>query len=115
MVKKNNLVLAIKTLSTEEGITMGEAKTRIDAYEAELKATQQKDLEKIQQKQQSTQKKNTPSKDNTAIQSLQSGLDNHLHDIGYKKPLIPHWAKRLIIIAIIMAGIFFILWNSQQN
>ena len=52
MVEKNNLVLAIKTLSEEQNISMGEAKNLIDSYEENLKQQQTKKVEAINQKQQ---------------------------------------------------------------
>lgn len=52
MVEKNNLVLAIKTLSEEQNISMGEAKDLIDSYEENLKQQQTKKVEAIHQKQQ---------------------------------------------------------------
>ncbi len=51
MVEKGNLVNAIKNLSSDENISMDEAKQRIDDYEAELKAKQQQQQDKIIKKQ----------------------------------------------------------------
>ena len=130
MVEKGNLVQAIKTLATDENISMDAAKSRIDAYELTLKNEQQQKLNSIANKQgipsqafsfdneqaeDDTERlikskvKSTPSEQ--GFQTLQDGLNNQLKDLGYKKPLLPYWAKRLLIIAIIMAGLFWILWR----
>ena len=130
MVGKGNLVMAIKTLATDENISMDAAKSRIDAYELALKNEQQQKLNSIANKQgipsqafsfdneqaeDDTERlikskvKSTPSEQ--GFQTLQDGLDNQLKDLGYKKPLLPYWAKRLLIIAIIMAGLFWIMWR----
>ncbi|TXD97693.1 hypothetical protein ES754_01550 [Psychrobacter frigidicola] len=130
MVEKGNLVIAIKTLVADENISMDAAKNRIDAYETELKVKQQQKLNAIANKQgiphdaltfdtEQTKDsmdvlikdrvKTTPPEQN--FKSLQKGLDSQLNDLGYKKPLIPYWAKRLLVIAIIMAGLFWILWR----
>ena len=130
MVEKGNLVQAIKTLATDENISMDAAKSRIDAYELTLKNEQQQKLNSIANKQgipsQAFSFENEQAEDDTerlikskvkstpseqGFQTLQDGLDNQLKDLGYKKPLLPYWAKRLLIIAIIMAGLFWILWR----
>ena len=130
MVEKGNLVMAIKTLATDENISMDAAKSRIDAYELALKNQQQQKLNSIANKQgipsqamnfdretveDDTERlikskvKSTPTEQ--SFQSLQEGVDSQLNDLGYKKPLLPYWAKRLLIIAIIMAGLFWIMWR----
>ncbi|MFZ3143898.1 hypothetical protein [Psychrobacter glacincola] len=130
MVEKGNLVMAIKTLATDENISMDAAKSRIDAYELALKNEQQQKLNSIANKQgipsqamsfdretveDDTERlikskvKSTPTEQ--SFQSLQEGVDSQLNDLGYKKPLLPYWAKRLLIIAIIMAGLFWIMWR----
>lgn len=130
MIEKNNLVMAIKTLAAEEKISMEEAKARIDAYETKLKVKQQQkltiiankqgipssalnfDTEQIEDKFEPLSKdcvKTTPSQQ--GFKSLQAGLDSQLDSLGYKKPLLPHWAKRLLVIGIVMLGIFWILWR----
>ena len=122
--------MAIKTLAADDNISMDAAKERIDAYETELKAKQQQKLTTIANKQgipsgalsfdreQVTEDseqlirsrvKTTPSEQN--FKSLQDGLDSKLNNLGYKKPLVPYWVKRLLIMAIIMAGLFWILWR----
>lgn len=141
MVEKNNLVMAIKTLAEEENISMDEAKQRIDRYETELKTQQQQKLQKIANKQgikvQSaanpsittdvskqistdlnnphTQSASTTSQththNNASFSHLNSGIDNRLADMGYKKPLLPYWVKRLAIIIAVMAVLFWILWR----
>ena len=130
MVEKGNLVQAIKTLATDENISMDAAKSRIDAYELTLKNEQQQKLNSIANKQgipsQAFSFENEQAEDDTerlikskvkstpseqGFQTLQDGLNNQLKDLGYKKPLLPYWAKRLLIIAIIMAGLFWILWH----
>ncbi len=132
MIEKNNLVMAIKTLAADEKISMEDAKARIDAYETEIKVKQQQKLTTIANKQGipnsaisfdrapiavedtfdplvKSRFKSTPPEQN--FKSLQRGLDSQLSDLGYKKPLIPYWAKRLAIIAVIMLGVFWILWR----
>ncbi|AMN49808.1 hypothetical protein [Psychrobacter sp. P2G3] len=131
MVEKGNLVMAIKSLAEDENISMDEAKLRIDAYETELKNKQQQNLTTIANKQgipnealsfdrepeveivpESLIKHRVKTtKSEQGFKSLQKGVDSKLDDIGYKKPLLPYWAKRLIVIAAIMAGLFWILWR----
>ena len=130
MVEKGNLVMAIKTLAADEGISMEEAKSRIDEYEDAIKAKQQQKLTTIANKQgipnSAISFDQAPAKDEFAslsrdkvkttpteqgFKSLQSGLNSQLNDLGYKKPLIPYWAKRLLIIAMVMIGVFWILWR----
>lgn len=130
MIEKNNLVMAIKTLAADENISMEDAKARIDAYETELKIKQQQKLNTIASKQglpnsglnfdkeytedeitklTKDRVKSTPVE--ADFKSLQRGLDNQLNDLGYKKPLVPYWMKRLLIIGVIMLGLFWILWR----
>lgn len=133
MIEKNNLAMAIKTLAADENISMDDAKIRIDAYETELKVKQQQKLNTIASKQGipnhaisfdreqeaedadesgkliKNRVKTTPSEQ--SFQSLQEGVDSKLNDLSYKKPLVPYWAKRLLVIAIIMAGLFWIMWR----
>ncbi|MEN6670522.1 hypothetical protein AAJP47_09120 [Psychrobacter sp. B38] len=131
MIEKNNLVMAIKTLAADENISMEEAKVRIDAYETALKIEQQQKLSKIANKQGipneaiSFDREQEPDDDADPLvknrvkttqshqdfQTLQTGVDSRLKDLGYKKPLIPFWLKRLLMIAVIMLGIFWILWR----
>jgi len=130
MIEKNNLVMAIKTLAAEENISMDEAKTRIDAYENALKVKQQQNLTAIANKQgidtkamrfdssaqaeqddalvRSHRKSNDKDQD---FHQLKSGLNRQLNDMGYQKPLVPFWARRLLIMAIVMIGVFWILWR----
>ena len=130
MVEKGNLVQAIKTLAADENISMDAAKSRIDAYELALKNKQQQSITTIANKQgipsqafsfdreqveeeserlTKTRVKTTPTEQ--GFQSLQDGVDSQLKDLGYKKPLIPYWAKRLLVIAVVMAGLFWIMWR----
>ena len=130
MVEKGNLVQAIKTLAADESISIDAAKSRIDAYELALKNKQQQTLNTIANKQgipsqafsfdreqveeeserlTKTRVKTTPTEQ--GFQSLQDGVDSQLNDLGYKKPLIPYWAKRLLVIAAVMAGLFWIMWR----
>lgn len=132
MIEKNNLVMAIKTLAADENISMDEAKMRIDAYETQLKVQQQQKLNTIANKQGisnhaiSFDREQEPDEDesdplvknrvkttkgNQEFQTLQTGVDTRLKDLGYKKPLIPFWMKRLLVIAVIMLGMFWILWR----
>ena len=130
MIEKNNLVMAIKTLAADENISMDEAKLRIDAYETKLKVEQQQKLNTIASKQgisnraisfgreqveeeterlTKTRVKTTPTEQ--GFQSLQEGVDSQLNDLGYKKSLTPYWAKRLLVIVVVMAGLFWIMWR----
>ncbi|MDV2860492.1 hypothetical protein R0I52_07185 [Psychrobacter sp. CAM01] len=133
MVEKNNLVMAIKTLAQDENISMDEAKVRIDAYETALKVKQQQKLNTIANKQgisnhaisfdreQETKEelesgkliktRVKTTKQTQGFKDLQQGVDNQLNNLGYKKPLIPYWTKRLLLIVVIMAGLFWILWR----
>lgn len=149
MVEKNNLVMAIKTLAEEEGISMDEAKSRIDQYEAALKDKQQQKLAKIANKQglatpsiatsslttptpsqahNQFQNQTDPSQTlnngndthpadnsnthhNASFNRLHSGLDQRLDDMGYQKPWLPYWVKRVAIIIAVMAVVFWILWR----
>ena len=131
MVEKNNLVMAIKTLAQDENISMDEAKVRIDAYETALKVKQQQKLNTIANKQgisnhaisfdreQEVEDEPGPLVKNRVkstqpgqgFKSLQASVDSQLNDLGYKKPLLPYWAKRLLIIAVVMLGLFWILWR----
>ena len=128
MIEKGNLVMAIKTLAADENISMEAAKERIDAYETELQAKQQQNLTAIANKQgiptealtfdgeQAREErpvlikdrvKSTP--DQQSFKTLQRGVDSKLNELGYNKPLIPYWLKRIIVIIVIMAGLFWIL------
>ena len=133
MVKKNNLVMAIKTLAQDENISMDEAKVRIDAYETALKVKQQQKLNTIANKQgisnhaisfdreQETKEelesgkliktRVKTTKQTQGFKDLQQGVDSQLNNLGYKKPLMPYWTKRLLLIVVIMAGLFWILWR----
>ncbi|WP_010198284.1 hypothetical protein [Psychrobacter sp. PAMC 21119] len=130
MIEKNNLVMAIKTLAADENISMDEAKSRIDAYETALKVKQQQKLNTIANKQgipnqaisfDREQAEEEPDRliknrvkttqTDQGFKSLQRGVDSQLNDLGYKKPLLPYWAKRLLMIIFIMTGLFWILWR----
>jgi len=130
MVEKNNLVMAIKTLAADENISMDEAKSRIDAYETQLKVKQQQKLNTIASKQgipnqaisfDREQEEDEPeplvknrvktTKQSQGFKGLQDGVDSQLNDLGYKQPLLPYWLKRLLVIAVLMIGIFWILWR----
>ena len=131
MIEKNNLVMAIKTLAADENISMDEAKVRIDAYETQLKVKQQQKLNTIANKQgipnqaisfdrePETEDKSDKlvknrlkaNKTGKSFKNLQDGVESQLDDLGYKKPLLPYWMKRLLVIAVVMAGLFWILWQ----
>ena len=131
MIEKNNLVMAIKTLASDENISMDEAKIRIDAYETQLKVKQQQKLNTIANKQgipnqaisfdrePETEDKSDKlvknrlkaNKTGKSFKNLQDGVESQLDDLGYKKPLLPYWMKRLLVIAVVMAGLFWILWQ----
>ena len=128
MIEKGNIVMAINTLAAEENISIEAAKERIDVYETEFKAKQQQNLNAIANKQGiptealtfdgeqardervvliKDRVKSTP--DQQSFKTLQRGLDSKLNELGYNKPLIPYWVKRIFVIIIIMAGLFWIL------
>ena len=128
MIEKGNIVMAINTLAADENISMDAAKERIDAYETEFKAKQQQKLNAIANKQgiptealafdgeQAREEipvlikdcvKSTP--DQQSFKTLQRGLDSKLNELGYNKPLVPYWVKRIFVITIVMAGLFWIL------
>ena len=128
MIEKNNLVMAIKTLAADENISMDEAKDRIDAYETALKVKQQQKLTTIANKQgipneaisfdraptaelpQPLVKNRVKTTEQSqGFKHLQAGVDSQLNDLSYKKPLLPFWLKRLLVIAVVMIGLFFIL------
>ena len=130
MIEKGNIVMAINTLAADENISMDAAKERIDAYETEFKAKQQQKLNAIANKQgiptealtfdgeQAREEipvlikdcvKSTP--DQQSFKTLQRGLDSKLNELGYNKPLVPYWVKRIFVIIIVMAGLFWILWQ----
>ena len=114
MVEKNNLVLAIKSLSEEQNISMGEAKELIDEYEQTLKQQQNKKVEAISQKQQKKQgikPASQPIKDNQELQALNNGLDNRLNSMGYKPPMVPYWVKRVFIILLIITILSLLFWR----
>lgn len=117
MVEKNNLVLAIKSLSEEQNISMGEAKDIIDDYEQQLKQRQTLKVAAISNKQQKKSARNTPKADNQPIeknkklQDLNNGLDKRLDSMGYKQPKVPYWVKRVFIILLVMAVLIFVFWQ----
>lgn len=132
MIEKNNLVMAIKTLAQEENISLEAAKARVDAYEDALQEQQELNLAKIANRQgiptelidQSTDPEAQANRENGVLikdyvksdqdagfATLKDGLDRQLHDMNYKKPLLPFWVKRVIVLLIITAGLFFIFWR----
>lgn len=131
MIEKNNLVMAIKTLAEDKNISMEEAKVQIDAYETTLKVKQQQNLNTIANNQgisnhaisfdreqntaenpeQKTTDDDAEAEHNEGFKSLQEGFNKELNDLGYKKPLLPYWLKRLLIIAVISVGLFWIIWR----
>lgn len=130
MVEKGNIVMAIKTLAADDNISLDAAKERIDAYETEFKVKQQQQLTAIANKQgipaaaltfdQEQERKDSPvlikdhvksTPDQQSFKSLQRGLDSKLNELGYNKPLMPYWVKRVVVIVLIMAGLFWILWR----
>lgn len=100
MVEKNNFVSAIKTLASDENISMDAAKQRIDAYEAFLTQQRQTQQANISKKQQTD-----GSDGNNAFDSLNTGLNQHLANEGYKKPIVPYWVWRLLAILLILCAI----------
>lgn len=126
MVEKNNLVMAIKTLADEQNLSMDAAKAQIDAYEDSLKQQQQRrqsticakqrpavpDQANINDAQYSNTNQASTNKANDAANVLQSGLNSRLDAIGYKKPLLPYWAKRLMVIALVVGLLSWLLYRS---
>ena len=128
LVEKGNFVAAIKSLADAENISMGEAKDRIDDYDLQLKTKQQQKLSSIANKQgipsgamnfsndpepvRLTEEDLEARKNSSPFAALSSGLDNRLDDMGYKKPLLPSWVKRVTLILIVMAIIFWGLWRA---
>lgn len=128
LVEKGNVVAAIKSLADAENISLGEAKERIDDYDLQLKAKQQQKLSSIANKQGiptgAMNFSNDPepaklpeptkkgSKAPSSFAALNAGLDNRLDNLGYKKPLLPAWVKRVTLIIIVMAIIFWGLWRA---
>ena len=118
MVEKNNLVLAIKSMSEEQNISMSEAKDLIDDYEQSIKQQQNKKVEAISQKQnkrQGIRQGNQPIKDNPKLQSLNSGLDNRLNSMGYKPPMVPYWVKRVFVILLVIAILSLLFWQLMPK
>lgn len=131
MIEKNNLVMAIKTLAQEENISLDAAKARVDAYEAALQEQQELSLARIANRQgiptELIDRSSTFEEQNHGESALirdyvksdqendfallKNGLNRQLHDMDYKKPLVPYWVKRVIVLLIIMAGLFFIFWR----
>lgn len=106
--------MAINTLAEEQNISMTDAKSAIDEYDSQLKQRQQQKVLAIASKQ-GVIKSNTPiepSPDEDSsdkMHTLNAGLDSHLHSIGYKKPLIPYWVKRVSIIIIVILALGLII------
>lgn len=86
LVDKKNYVIAIKTYAQEQNIGLEQAKEAIDAYEES--------------------QKNKPIAQ--SFDNLQASIDNHLQQQNIKRPIIPYWAKRIIILLIVV-GIFGVL------
>lgn len=93
MIEKGNLVSAIRSLSSEQNISMDVAKDLIDEYELGLKQERQKQQEKIAQ-----QQKYIPTTPGGIIK----------HDI--KKPFPWKWLVTLIILSL---SVVLILTYSQ--
>lgn len=117
MVEKNNLVLAIKSLSEEQNISMSEAKDLIDDYEQSLKQQQSQKVAAISHKQQKKQgiKPGKQPKDNPELQSLNNGLDNRLNSMGYKPPMVPYWVKRVFVILLVITILSLLFWRLMPQ
>lgn len=117
MVEKNNLVLAIKSLSEEHNISMSEAKDLIDDYEQSLKQQQSQKVAAISHKQQKKQgiKSGKQPKDNPELQSLNNGLDNRLDSMGYKPPMVPYWVKRVFVILLVITILSLLFWRLMPQ
>ena len=99
LVDKNNFVIAIKTLSQEQNISLDQAKTLIDDYEASQKSPQS---------QPHPAKPNTPN----AFTTLKQNLDTHLTQENIKLPLIPYWVKRVMVILLIIGVLGWLMWRT---
>ena len=97
LVDKNNFVIAIKTLSQEQNISLDQAKTLIDDYEASRKFSQPHPA-----------KPNTP----TAFTTLNQDLDTPLTQENIKLPLIPYWVKRVMVILLIIGVLGWLMWRT---
>ncbi len=106
MVEKNNFVIAIKTLVAEDNISFAEAKARIDAYEKQLKQKQETEQQKIVNQQSKSLKTET-----NAFNTLQNGIDKKFVAEGCKKPLLPYWIKRVIVIVVVLVILLWAFWQ----
>lgn len=95
LVDKNNFVIAIKTLSQEQNISLEQAKAMIDEYEAS---------------------KVSPAVTNdipttNAFDNLNQDLSNHLKQENIRLPLIPYWVKRVVVIVLVMLILGWMIWK----
>lgn len=94
LVDKGNFIIAIQTWAKKQGLTLEQAKTDIDAYEAWRNA------------QQSQQPKNDF---NQLTDHVTASLKSH----GIKK-MLPRWAKLLLVlVGIGLVGIIFFRYINR--
>lgn len=94
LVDKNNFVIAIKTLSQEQHISLEQAKALIDDYEASKVPPVVTNI--------------TPT---NAFDTLNQDLNNHLKQKNIKLPLIPYWVKRVAVIILVMMILGWMIWR----
>lgn len=94
LVDKNNFVIAIKTLSQEQHISLEQAKALIDDYEASKVSPVVTNI--------------TPT---NAFDTLNQDLNNHLKQENIKPPLIPYWVKRVAVIILVMMILGWMIWR----
>lgn len=94
LVDKNNFVIAIKTLSQEQNISLEAAKAQIDAYEASkiLPVT------------------NSTMQDTG--ETLVNSVDTHLQQQNIQRPLLPYWVKRVGVLLLIVGLLGWLMWRA---
>lgn len=97
LVDKNNFVIAIKTLSQEQHISLEQAKALIDDYEASKVSP--------------VVTSDTTAPTANAFDNLTQDLNNHLKQENIKPPLIPYWVKRVAVIILVMMILGWMIWR----
>lgn len=107
LVDKKNYVIAIKTHAQEQGISLDEAKTQIDAYENQALAGKGQTMPITN---------TTPSTvtKEQGFNTLTQGLDNHLKQENIKLPLLPRWVKRVSLIVLVMLIVGWLFYRLFQ-
>ena len=99
LVDKKNYVIAIKTYAQEQGISMEDAKSQIDAYEQSQLAKQ------------TAHNTTTQTTKTGGLNQLSQSLDNHLQQEHIKVPLIPRWVWRVSVILVVMLVIGWMIYR----